>query len=224
MSDQEFRLKNANSSVIQLISVEQAMAELQTIDDYISNFSRFDLESRLNSSSGTVDDYFAFVTRRILSWNEEYSVCIESFIDYINTICIDQLQLLTLPSRILIVLTDGRDENNAAYCRNKNVIVLPRNRVQMHEQNRRVFIHELFHIWSKQDINMEIRDELYASIGYYRIPTKSQLEFPASLSEIKITNPDAPFVMKYFINLTRRDDTSDKTYKCTPILHALSPF
>ncbi|CAF1611398.1 unnamed protein product, partial [Didymodactylos carnosus] len=94
----------------------------------------------------------------------------------------------------------------------------------MHERNRQVFIHELFHIWSKQDINMEIRDELYASIGYYRIPTESQVEFPASLSEIKITNPDAPLVMKYFINLTKREDTSDKTYKCTPILHASRPF
>lgn len=224
MSNQEFRLKNANSSVIQLISVEQALTELQKIDDYISNFSRFDLESRLNSSSSTVDDYFAFVARHILSWNKEYSECIGIFINYINTICIDQLQLLTLPSRILIVLTDGRDENNAAYCRNKNVIVLPRNRVQMHERNREVFIHELFHIWSKQDINMEIRDELYASIGYYRIPTETQLKFPASLSETKITNPDAPFVMKYFINLTKQKDTSDKTYKCTPILHASRLF
>ena len=149
-SDQEFRLKNANSSVIQLISVEQALTELQKIDDYISNFSRFDLESRLNSSSAIVDDYYAFLAWHILSWNEEYSECIGIFIDYINTICIDQLQLLTLPSGILIVLTDGRDENNAAYCRKKNVIVLPRNRVQMHERNRQVFIHELFRIWSKQ--------------------------------------------------------------------------
>jgi hypothetical protein len=222
-SNKEFTLKNANSSVIQLISGQQAIEKLQQADDYISNFSKFDLESRLHSSSATLQDYFKFIAEHILDWEETSSESITSCIEYINAKCINQLKLLTFPPRIFVVLTDGQDENDAAYCRNENVIVIPQG-MTYSERVRSIFVHELFHIWSKWKTNLTIRDELYASIGYYKIPVEKSLDFPANLSLIKITNPDAPIVMKYYINLKKRGDTSDKTYKCTPILHAARAF
>jgi hypothetical protein len=224
MADQEFSLRNANRSVIQLISGEQALNELKQMDDYFSNFSRFDLESRLKSSTTTLDDYIAFIAQHIVNWNETQKQCIGNYIGYINTNCIDQLQLLVLPPLILVVLTDGKDENDAAYCRNNNVIVLPQHIVQVTDGKREIFIHELFHIWSRQKTNMKIRDELYASTGYHRIPIDRQSEFPSDLSEMKITNPDAPLVMKYFINLRKKNHQKNKIYKCTPIIHASRPF
>ncbi|UJR07049.1 hypothetical protein I4U23_011337 [Adineta vaga] len=205
MTDQEFSLANANGSVIH-------------------NFSRFDLESRTKSSTATLDDYIAFIAQHIGNWNEKQTQCIGNYIDYINTKCIDQLQLLVLPPRILVVLTTGKDENDAAYCRNNNVIVLPQHIVQMTDGTREIFIHELFHIWSRQKTNIKIRDELYASIGYHRIPVDCQSEFPWDLSEMKITNPDAPLVMKYFINLRKKNHQKNKIYKCSPIIHASRPF
>jgi hypothetical protein len=72
----------------------------------------------------------------------------KSTIDNINTKCINQRKLLTFPSRMLVVLTDGKDENNATYCRNENVIIVPKSMVDS-GQILTVFIHELFHIWSK---------------------------------------------------------------------------
>jgi hypothetical protein len=222
-SNKEFILKNANSSVIELISGQQAIEKLQKPDDFINNLSTFDLESRLHSSSATLQDYFELIAQHILDWNKVSNQSITSCIEYINKTCINKLKLLTFPPRIFVVLTDGKDENDAAYCRNENVIVIPKVMIKS-ERMRTIFVHELFHIWSKWNINLTIRDELYASIGYYKIPVKKSPEFPASLYPIKITNPDAPLVMRYYINLKKQDDTSEKTYKCTPILHAAQAF
>ena len=223
-SSKSFTLKNANSSIIELISGEQASQEIQKTDDFVTNFSPFDLQSRLHSSSATIEDYFAFVAQHILSWDEESIQSMTSTIDNINTKCIDQLKLLTFPSRILVILTDGKDENNAAYCRNANVIIVPKIMIRS-RQIRTIFVRELFHIWSKWNPNLGIRDELYASIGYHKIPVGTPLKFPSHLSLIKINNPDVPIVMKYYINLRKQDDEiSQKTYKCTLILHASRPF
>jgi hypothetical protein len=222
-SNKEFQLQNANSSVIELISGQLAIEKLQQTDDYIRNFSTFDFESRLNSSSSTLQDYFQFIASHILLWDDVSTERITSCIEYINTTCINQLKLLTFPLRIFVILTNGKDENNAAYCRNEDVVVIPK-AMMISEQGRRIFIHELFHIWSKWNTNLTIRDELYASIGFYKIPVEKPIEFPASLNALKITNPDAPVVMKYYINLKKSGDARGKIYKCTPILHASRAF
>ncbi|CAF4012061.1 unnamed protein product [Rotaria sordida] len=218
-----FVLKNANLSIIELISDQQAIEELQKTDDYIANFSPFDLESRLNLSSPTIQDYFKLIAKQILAWDEETSQVMASCIEFINTTCSEQLNLLTYPPQIYVVLTNGKDENNAAYCRNENVIVMPL-RIVLGGHMCKILVHELFHIWSKWHTNLTIRDELYTSIGYYKIPVKKSIELPASLQEIKMTNPDAPCVLKYYIELAKFGDKSGKIYKCTPILHASQPF
>ncbi|CAF3013952.1 unnamed protein product [Rotaria sp. Silwood2] len=222
-SNKIFVLKNANSSIIELVSGQQALKELEKTDDFVNNFSQFDLESRVKLLSAVVEDYFKFIAQQILVWDEELSQVMESCIQFINTTCLEKLKLLTYPPRIYVVLTNGNDENNAAYCRNENVIVMPLT-IILDGSIRKVFTHELFHIWSKWHKNLTIRDELYASIGYYKIPVEKSIKFPPSLQPRKITNPDAPFVLKYYIELKKLGDESEKAYKCTPIIHASRAF
>jgi hypothetical protein len=139
-SNKQFILKNANSSVIELISGQQAIDQLQKRDNFVNNFSTFDLESRLQSSSSTLEDYLESIAQHILPWDERSSQCIASCIENTNTLCLNQLKFLTYPSRIFIVLTNGKDENNAAYCRNENVIVIPQGMFYS-EQIKKNFIH-----------------------------------------------------------------------------------
>jgi hypothetical protein len=222
-SHNSFTLKNANSSVIELISGEQAIQQIRKKDDFVNNLSSFDLHSRTHSPSASLEDYFDFVAKHILPWDEAFVQCMTSTIDNINTTCLDRLKLLTFPSPMFVILTDGKDENDAAYCRNENVIIIPQVMIRS-GQIRTVLVHELFHIWSKWTPNLGIRDEIYASIGYNKIPVETPLKFPADLYPMKITNPDAPIVMRYYINLKKQNDETGKTYKCTPILHASQPF
>lgn len=218
-----FTLKNANSSIIQLISGQQAVKELQKTDDYIANLSQFDLECRLNLPSPTIEDYFKFIEEKVVNWSEKSAQAIASCIEFTNTNYEEQLNLLKFPPEIYVVLTNGKDENNAAYCRNENVIVIPLSITLLSDMNK-IFIHELFHIWSRWPDNLTIRDKLYASIGFHKIPVQKSIEVPENLEKIKMTNPDAPLLFRYYIELKKLGDESGKAYKCTPILHATQEF
>ncbi|CAM2724530.1 unnamed protein product [Rotaria socialis] len=222
-SNKTFILKNANSSIIELVSGQQAIDALQKVDDYIANLSQFDLESRLNLPLSTIQDYIKFIGEQILTWDEESSQAMTSCIEFINTTCQEKLNLLTYPPQIYVVLTNGKGESNAAYCRNENVIVMPIGIIRG-GLIRKIFVHELFHIWSKWHSNLITRNELYASIGYHKIPGEKSIEFPVSLEKIKISNPDAPLVLKYYIELKKLRDRTEKIYKCTPILLASRNF
>ena len=57
---------NVNSTVIELISGQQAIHELQKTDDYIQNFSSFDIQIRVKSSSATLEDYFHLIAQHVL--------------------------------------------------------------------------------------------------------------------------------------------------------------
>ena len=218
-----YTLNNANASTIELISGQKAIEEIERIDDFVKNFSPFDVEARLHRSSCTAQDYLKFVGQQILDWDKVSTQIISSSIEFINTTCTNKLKLLIYPSRVYIVLTNGKDENNASYCRNENVIVLSL-RMLYSSQLSKILLHELFHIWSRWHTNIAIRDQLYASIGYHKIPEDKLVALPPSLNAVKMTNPDAPNTMKYFIELEKCDDETRTRYKCTPILHASRPF
>ncbi|CAF4847102.1 unnamed protein product, partial [Rotaria socialis] len=104
-----------NSSIIELVSGQQAIDALQKVDDYIANLSQFDLESRLNLPLSTIQDYIKFIGEQILTWDEESSQAMTSCIEFINTTCQEKLNLLTYPPQIYVVLTNGKGESNAAY-------------------------------------------------------------------------------------------------------------
>ncbi|CAF1259998.1 unnamed protein product [Adineta ricciae] len=220
LNNEEFQLKNLNSTSFEFISGEEAMEKLKNMDDFLSNFSQFDLKSRTNLSSPTLEDYFQDISQHILLWDDQSITSVRSSIKYLNTTCFNQLKYLIFPSKIFLILTDGKIENNAAYCRNGNVVVFPKELLY----SKDIFIHELFHIWSKTKENSILRDRLYEIIGFHQIPSDKSSRFPPLLNDLKITNPDAPLVMKYYINLRKSDDSDKKVYKCSPILYSCRSF
>ena len=83
-SNVNFVLKNANSTVIELISGQQAIHELQKTDDYIQNFSSFDIQTRVKSSSATLEDYFHLIAQHVLPWDETSTQSISSCIQNVS--------------------------------------------------------------------------------------------------------------------------------------------
>jgi len=75
---------NVNSTVIELISGQQAIHELQKTDDYIQNFSSFDIQIRLKSSSATLEDYFHLIAQHVLPWDETSTQSISSCIQNVS--------------------------------------------------------------------------------------------------------------------------------------------
>lgn len=215
-------LKTKNSTKVCLVDGDAAVKEFIQHDLFINSMSQFDLQSRLQTTSNvTVNDYTEFISKQLLEWDSDSIVAIDNTLELLNTKKI--LRQMFFPEVIYIILTNGCDEDKAAYCRNMNLIVLPKCKLENSNSDikkltsgsdwNQTLIHELFHIWSRN--NIELRDKLYASIGYY--PTPSTINLPKEIANLKITNPDAP-ITNHYIKLKCID--TDGPVCLAPILFA----
>lgn len=221
-----FIIGNENEqTTIHFIDGDKAVSEFSKIDDFVSNMSKFDLQARLNCSQNVdTNQYIDFITKQIVPWNQQYIKIITEIIENLFKISANILKLCNLPKDILMILTNGEDEAGAAYCRGKNIIVLPITKLQNNEKSMSDFAsgnewettipHEIFHIISRNNLNL--RDKLYECIGYFAIPDSKVVELPIDLVNLKITNPDAP-VTKHYIKLCTMD-SPDKELFLAPVL------
>jgi hypothetical protein len=222
----EYTLITKNTTKIILTEGDEAVSLFCQTDTFIENMSPFDLQARLHNNSTNVchDDYFDFVKKCLVSWSCIDFAEISETIAYLNTSPI--IKHMEFPSTIYVLLTNGEDESNAAYCRNNNCIILPLNKFSKCTSTfenlangsnnwNTTFIHELFHIWSRN--NTELRDKMYKIVGYEKLPVP--IDLPSKLKDLKMTNPDAP-LHDVYIQLSYQDKLQ---YMC-PVLHAKTKF
>ena len=178
---------------------QTAVEKLSRHDKFVDAMSPFDRQCRLQSDDNvTTDAYLHFVSQHVFEWNESEKTAIKAVLDSIEQKC--RPYILPLPEQILFVKTDGKEEGGAAYCRG-NLVVLPAARVAVSaDRLERLVLHELFHVMSSH--NPGLQEQLYSLIGF-RICQEIQL--PPSLSDRKLTNPDAPLV-NCVIPLTRNGE------------------
>ncbi|MCH2211648.1 MAG: hypothetical protein MK110_10115 [Fuerstiella sp.] len=167
---------------------ETGIKKLTLRDPFVSAMSRFDRQSRLLSDEDvTVEEYLDFVSLHVLQWTDAEILSITEVVQSIEKRF--RPFSLSLPEQILFVKTDGKEEGGAAYCR-ENAVVLPESRIAVsRDRLERLIVHELFHVLSSH--NPELRQKLYAIIDFR---TCDQISLPGSLSNRKLTNPDAPLV------------------------------
>jgi len=186
----------------------EARKILTTRDIFILSLSPFDRASRLKTeSSVSQNEFLDFISKQTLDWGSFECTGVESILE---TILSKLAQYsLKFPNKISIIKTTGREEGNAAYCRG-NAIIIPQSLINTPYQLNNLITHELFHIFSKN--NPKKRIELYNIIGFFESP---ELEFPKELSDLKITNPDAPLINCYL---------EDNQVTVMPILYSNEPY
>lgn len=184
--------------------------EILLADDAFSRrLSRFDLQSRLQTSQEVSrDDWKALVREQVTDWTaEEREKVIETFAALQPKLAPFRLRL---PERVLLIRTTGKEEGDAAYTR-ANAIVLPAKVLRYPEaQLSTLLLHELFHALSRHDL--ATRRALYNIIGF---TIHDEIEIPQNLMARRITNPDSP-QLDSFIEL--RND--DQQVTAVPILYA----
>lgn len=231
MTNKSFLLGN---TTVRLIDGDEATYHFSNKDMFLSNMSQFDLQARLHSNVDvTMDQYIDHICKQIVTWEPKYIKILAEVIEDLNSneISISILNKCQLPE-ILVILTNGQDESDAAYCRNNNVVVLPTTKINILDNEdtrtasgnewRETFPHELFHIFSRN--NIPIRDKLYECIGYYCIPQNQETILPTHLQSLKITNPDAPITKHYIKLKCQFTDNDDKELCLAPILLASKPY
>jgi hypothetical protein len=206
-------------TTIKLIDGKEAATELRKVDDFVLNLGSFDLEARLNTKEGaTIEKYFDFITKQIIPWDAQCISMISEIIESLSKNCTDTLKLCNLPKEILVILTNGKDEAGAAYCRNLNAIILP---ITKKYSWHTTFPHEMFHIISRN--NLELQGKLYGCIGYQPMPDGKIARLPGNISNLKMTNPDAP-VTKHYIRLQIRGSPDGEPSCLAPVLVASGEF
>lgn len=171
-----------------LLDGKDAMKKLSTIDPYLQEMTLFDFESRLRkkflSKESGLQLYRELIQLQVKKWTISLKKRFNQSLEKLNMTLISSLPL---PKTIFVIVSKSNLERDAAYCRLKNVIVLPDRMVGNHT----ILAHELFHILSRN--NIKLRDKIYKVFGFIRL--ERDVKIPSNL--IKITNPDALFNEHY---------------------------
>lgn len=173
-------------TTVDFATVDEGRQILSSRDEFVKRLSPFDRGSRLKTDASVSEAQFLeFAGANVLPWTGDERERLTAVLQELGT----RLAPLSLPlpAKVLLIKTTGREEGNAAYTRG-DAVVLP---VQMLTgpvpDPVQLICHELFHILSRD--NPELRDRLYASIGFERC---GEVELPEPWRSRRITNPDAP--------------------------------
>ena len=197
-------------SVVHFATVEEGQNLIAAKDRFLSSLSPFDRQSRVETDQAVAEpEFIDFLRSHVRAWNADE---IKKLTEVIETLRPKLAGLrLNLPPSIWFIKTTGREEGNAAYCR-QHAIVLPQDKATIPTAAlERLLTHELFHIVSSHD--PQLRKDCYQAIGFQLIPP---VEFPATLRDRKITNPDGPLADAR-IEVKTRDD---ETLSVVPILYS----
>ncbi|MFX1355651.1 MAG: hypothetical protein ACFFA8_00065 [Promethearchaeota archaeon] len=183
-------------------------------DDYIANFSKFDLQSRLGTSEEvSKEDLITFLSQQTIDWTQIEKDRIEKIFEEIEN-AYKQYQKI-LPAEILLIKTTGLDEGDAAYTR-KSCIYMPNSMIRWpYNELKELITHELFHIIST--FYPKFRNNLYAKLGFTSCP---ELKMPEEYRELYVTNPDT---VKKNCYVEFRDFNGSET-KAAPFLYSEQPY
>lgn len=197
---------------LKFATLEEGRALVATSDTFIKALSRFDRQVRLQTDGDATEAaLIGFLKGEVIDWDDESRKILSESIERMRP-KLDPFHL-PLPRTTLLIRMSGRDEANAAYTRGA-AILLPRDRLRKITPDAldRLLLHELFHVLSRHA--PELRRDLYRIIGF---EVCDPIVLPASLADIKLTNPDAPLV-DCVIKLTE----GDETFHAAPILYSSS--
>ena len=168
----------------ELIDAQTASSIIAQKDDYIINFSEFDLQSRLSTSEKvSKDDLVEFLSQQTIDWTNSEEDIISRIFDELNSSYSPYKEYML--DNVNLIKTTGREECDAAYTRNE-CIYLPVSMVKWpYEELKELIAHELFHVVSTH--NPTFRNELYLKLGFNPCP---ELEVPAEYKHLSVSNPD----------------------------------
>jgi hypothetical protein len=182
-------------------------------DDYIKNFSKFDMQSRLGTQEQvSIKDLTVYLSHQTLDWTDyEVKTVIKIFEELEESLSIYKKYL---PEKVKFIKTTGRDECEAAYTR-KDCIYIPLSMIRWsYNELKELIAHELFHIVSTY--NPEFRKKWYSKLGFTTCP---DLEIPIEYKDLYVSNPDT--IGK---NCYVKFQENGKEIKAIPFLYSDNPY
>ena len=154
---------------------------LGTRDDFIAALTPFERAARMVTNRDVSErEFLEFARTNVLAWTpEETNRLTRALQTVAQRLAPWQLPF---PETIWLIKSTGHEEIDADYTR-QNAIIQPLSMVRSLSPD--ILQHELFHVLSRA--NPELREKLYAVIGFHRI---NEVTVPAELGKRLWTNPD----------------------------------
>ena len=207
--------KNKLSDVAKFADLNKAIELLTTEDEFTNSWSQFDIDARLNKTNGNKARLFSVISNETREWSTEEKRKLNVLFQDIDTKIKQQGLNLDLPEEIYFVSTTGEEEGGAlGYTRGKYIVLNQNILKNSKAEIQHTVVHELFHLISRN--NRTFRKKMYEII-HFNLTNK--IEYPETLKELKITNPDAP-QNDSFIRLNVDNETVD----CMMVLYAKSNY
>jgi hypothetical protein len=167
-----------------LIDSKEAVSFITEKDGYLSNFSMFDLQSRLGTSDEvSVEDLIQFLGLQTLDWTNTEKETVEKIIKELNEGYAKFKEFL--PHDVILIKTTGQEECDAAYTRG-NCIYFPLSMVHWpYKDLKELIAHEIFHVVSTN--HPEFRNKWYRKLGFVPCP---ELKVPKEYEKLYVSNPD----------------------------------
>jgi len=197
----------------ELLDAQTASSVIAEKDDYISNFSEFDLQSRLGTPEKvSKEDLLEFLSKQTLNWTNSDEIIVNRIFSELD-ICYAPYREYLLDS-IKLIKTTGREECDAAYTRN-TCIYVPISMVQWpYNELKELIAHELFHVISTT--NPKFRNDLYLKLGFTACP---ELDVPNDYKHLYVSNPDTIGKNCYVVF-----QNSGAQIKAVPFLYSKTPY
>ena len=212
-------------NAIKFASVEKANELMTQEDDFTRSWSQFDIDSRMGKRGSTKEELFDFIKKQTREWTDEEKEKILGIIASIEEEIKTQNYKVNFPNEIYFVKTTADEEGGAGGYTRANYIVLKEGMMVGNSAFlKSLVIHELFHILTRN--SPEFRKKMYNIIGFKMM---NKIDYPVSINESRITNPDAPQTDSYItleVNGTPKDCMmvlySDREYNGGPFFNYLN--
>lgn len=207
-----------NQLTVRLASKEEAEKMLASEDNYTAHWNDFDINSRLEKTdgTGTKEELLQLAAQETLDWTEEEKEKMARAVELFNQEIAKRGFRLPFPKEIILVKSTMKDEGEAGGYTRNNWIVLSDKRVQATEERiKRILTHELFHVLTRT--NLSFKKKMYEAIGF--IVADDELEFPADLKNVRISNPDVSKYDSYGVFTVGNEKKN-----CSMILYADRPY
>jgi hypothetical protein len=196
---------------VEFASIEKAKELLTQEDDFTNSWSQFDIDSRMHKPNSTKSDLLEYIAKQTREWSKKEKEILNNVFSSIDKKIAKQGFKIDFPNKIYFVKTTTKEEGEAEGYTRANYIVLNNRLISKGETIlKKTIVHELFHILTRN--NSEFRKEMYGIIGFSLM---DDVEFPSSIKDYRITNPDAPQLDSY---ITIRVDGEAKS--CMMILYS----
>lgn len=202
-------------TIVKYASLNKAQDLLLKEDLFTNSWSMFDVDSRMGKSGSTKAELLQHIKEQVREWSDKEKTQLSTIIASIDT-CLQAQQLhLSYPKEIYLIKSTMLEEGGAMGYTRGNYIVL--NEVvctKPAEKIQKLITHELFHVLTRH--NTDFKKSMYHLIGFQLM---NSIDYPKTLKELRITNPDAPQTDSY---ITLK--INDKSVDCMMVLYANKPY